>query len=349
VRSVTFEGIQYFWHEYLLYNPQIGFRWLINSDNHWNYVEPVNPAEVVSYGNTATYGGKTYKIFQDAPARVEYVKGEFYWRVEVGETVRAVDYVKAPLMLSCETTQNEMNWSLGTYMTREEVEKIFGVQNLAAPWSVAPNQPFTGGFYIKWGFAMLGLLCIVAIFMLPLTGATATVMSENLTLQPTASATAPQTVFSQPFQIKGNRNIRISASAPVSNSFADLDIDLVNEQNNEVESVNIPIEYYQGVEDGESWTEGGQTNDSTISSLPAGKYMLRLEGTWQNFQQPLPVSVKVEQNVTRGMNFCCAFLVLALVPFFSLIRKWMFESRRWKESMFNTGSTGDDSSDGSDE
>ncbi len=339
VRSVTVEEIRYFWHEYLLYNPQIGFRWLVHSDNHWNFVEPVNAAEVVVVNNTAAYGGKTFKIFQDAPARVEYVKGEFYWRVEVGETVRAIDYVKPPLMLSCETTSNEMNWSLGTYMTRAEVEKSLGLQPqvLPAPWSVAPNQPFTGGFYIKWGLAMLGLLCIVAIFMLPLTGSTATVLAENLTLQPTTSATTPQTVFSQPFQLKGNRNVRITASAPVNNSFAELDIDLVNEQNNEVESVNIPIEYYQGVEGGESWTEGGQTSDSTISSLPAGKYVLRVEGTWQNFQQPLPVAVKVEQNVTRGMNFCCAFLALALVPLFSLIRKWTFESRRWSESMFSGG------------
>ena len=46
VRSVTIDGIQYFWHEYLLYNPMIGFRWLVHSDNHWNFVEPVNPADV---------------------------------------------------------------------------------------------------------------------------------------------------------------------------------------------------------------------------------------------------------------------------------------------------------------
>ena len=46
VRSVTVEGIEYFWHEYLLYNPIIGFRWLVHSDNHWNFVEPVNAAEV---------------------------------------------------------------------------------------------------------------------------------------------------------------------------------------------------------------------------------------------------------------------------------------------------------------
>ncbi|HEX9962408.1 MAG TPA: hypothetical protein VGB00_15845, partial [Pyrinomonadaceae bacterium] len=181
-------------------------------------------------------------------------------------------------------------------------------------------------------------------------GSTATVLAENMTLQPTSGAEVPQTVFSQPFNLKANRNVRITASAPVNNSFAELDVDLINEQNNEVESVNIPIEYYSGVDEGEAWTEGGQTSDSTISSLPAGRYLLRVEGTWQNFQQPLSVSVKVEQNVTRGMNFCCAFLMLALVPFFSLIRKWMFESRRWSESMFSGGSGGgDDSSDSGDE
>lgn len=351
VRSVTIEGTQYFWHEYLLYNPQTGFRWLVHSDNHWNYVEPINPAEVVSYGNTATYGGKTFKIFQDAPARVEYVKGEFYWRVETGETVRAVDYVKAPQMLSCETSPNEMNWSLGTYMTNAEVEKAFGLTDvtLPAPWSVAPNQPFTGGFYIKWGFAMLGLLCIVAIFMLPVSGGTATVLNESVTLQPNSNPNTPQTVFSQPFDLKGNRNVRISASAPVNNAAADLDIDLVNEQNNQVESVAIPISYYQGVEDGESWSEGSTSGDTTISSLPAGRYMLRVEGTVEGVQQPLPIALKVEQNVTRGANFCCAFLVLAIVPLFSLLRKWTFESRRWSESMFGGSNSGADSSGGDDE
>jgi len=130
--------------------------------------------------------------------------------------------------------------------------------------------------------------------------------------------------------------VRISASAPVSNSYATLDIDLINEQNSEVESVEIPIEYYQGVEDGESWTEGSKSNDATLSSLPAGKYTLRVEGTWQNFTQPLPVSVRVEQNVTRGCNFFFAFILLGIVPLLSLIRKFMFESRRWSESMFNS-------------
>jgi len=347
VRSVTIDGMQYFWHEYLLYNANIGFRWLVHSDNHWNFVEPVNAADVEPGGlggilqsttgmpPTVKYNGGKYRIFQDAPARVEYVQGEFYWRVEQGETVRAVDYVAPPLMLSQEVTNTEINWSIGTYLTNAEVEKAFGVADLPKPFSVAPNQPSPDGFYIKYGFLMLGVLLIVAALMIPLSGFSSTPLNQPIVLPPTATATTAQTAFSQPFELKGNRNVRITASAPVNNSFADLDIDLINEQNNEVESVNVPIEYYQGSDSDGAWTEGGQTQDATLSSLPAGKYTLRVEGTWQNFQQPMPVTVKVEQNINRGVNFCLAFGVLALLPILGLIRKWMFESKRWSESMFS--------------
>jgi hypothetical protein len=240
VRSVTIEGIQYFWHEYLLYNPKIGFRWLVHSDNHWNFVEPVNAAEVAVVGNTVNYNGRTYKIFQDAPARVEYVKGEFYWRVEQGETVRAIDFVAPPLMLSQEISKNEMNWSIGTYLTNAEVEKAFNVSDLPKPFSVAPNQPAPDGFYIKWGFAMLGILLLVGILMIPLSGFSSTPLNQQIVLPPMVNATTPQTAFSQPFELKGNRNLRITATAPVSNSFVELDVDLINEQNNEIESVSIP-------------------------------------------------------------------------------------------------------------
>ena len=78
-----------------------------------------------------------------------------------------------------------------------------------------------------------------------------------------------------------------------------------------------------------------------MSSLPAGKYTLRLEGTLDNIAQPLPVEVKVEQGVVRGINFICALIILAIVPILGLIRKISFESSRWKNSMFSP-SGGDD-------
>ena len=276
---------------------------------------------------------------------VEYVQGEFYWRVEQGETVRAIDFIAPPLMLSQEITGNEMNWSIGTYLTNAEVEKAFNVSDLPKPWSIAPNQPGADWFYVKWGFAMLASLLVIAVLMIPLGGFSSVPLSQQIVLPPMTNPAAPQTAFSNQFELKGNRNIRITASAPVSNSFADLDIDLINEQNSEVESLNIPIEYYTGSDGDGAWSEGGQTKDATLSSLPAGKYTLRVEGTWQTFQQPMPVTVKVEQNINRGVNFCLAFCALAILPIFGLIRKWMFESKRWSESMFGGSTSGGNDSE----
>jgi hypothetical protein len=126
----------------------------------------------------------------------------------------------------------------------------------------------------------------------------------------------------------------VTGLAPVSNSWVELNVDLINEKNSEVEAVTVPIEYYFGVTGGESWREGGNNNDATISSVPAGRYKLRVEGSWKNWQKPMPIRVKVEQNVTRGVNFILAFIILAIAPVIGLIRKVSFESRRWSESMF---------------
>ena len=346
VRSVTIEGIEYFWHEYLLYNPMIGFRWLVHSDNHWNFVEPVNAADVTNSGHyvagsTVKYNGRSFKIFQDAKATVRYVTGEFYWKVSQGESVRAVDYVSAPLMLSQERGVNEVNWSAGVYMTNSEVEKAFGISGLPKPWSVAPNQPFTGRFAYTWGLLPLFFLFVVSVVLLPFTGVSTTVVSQELTLPPMTSTTQPQIIFSQPFEIKNDRNVRITASAPVNNSWAELDVDLINDQSQEVESVTIPIEYYTGVDSDGAWTEGGQTQNATMSSLPAGTYTLRIEGSWQNWTRSMPVTVRVEQGVVRGVNFICALVLLLIVPILGLFRKISFESRRWSESMFG-GSDDDD-------
>jgi hypothetical protein len=172
--------------------------------------------------------------------------------------------------------------------------------------------------------------------MIPLSGTQSIELNQELVLPPLVNATTPQAAFSQPFNLKGNRNVRITAGAPVNNSWADLDIDLINDQSQEVESVNVPVEYYTGTDSDGAWSEGGRSNDAALSSLPAGKYTLRVEGTWQNWQAPMPVTLKVEQNVMRGVNFIVALILLAIVPVLGLIRKFSFETSRWKDSMFST-------------
>jgi Domain of unknown function (DUF4178) len=358
-RSVTIDGVQYFWSEYLLYNPQIGFRWLVNSDDHWNYVRAVPPGEVSESAKYANYRGQNYKIFQDAQARVEYVLGEFYWKVEVGEQVRGVDYVAPPNMLSKEVTTiyisdpqdpskqrraaGEINWSLGTYVPVPEIEKSFAVKGLPRPSGIAPNQPYKHKWIYKYWIAFVLLLLVVGFGTMVLSGSSKEVFTQTVTLPPLPNADGTQVFFSQPFELAGRRNIRIVGESPVQNTWVYLEGDLINDETGVVQSFPIDISYYQGVEDGESWSEGGQTDSAYTSAMPAGRYILRLEGQWERWQQPATVQIRIEQNVTHGFNLLVALIVLSIGPIAMAIYHIGFERRRWSESMFTeTGSDDDD-------
>ena len=282
-RSVTIEGTQYFWSEYLLYNPQIGFRWLVHSDEHWNYVQAVPPGEVAEVARSASFRGKNYKIFQDAPAVVESVLGEFYWKVEAGEAVRGVDYVSPPYMLSKEVTTayvadsnhpekkratGEINWSLGTYVTPAQIEKSFGLSGLTRPSGIAPNQPYLHKWIYKYWIILILAALLVSFLVFVTSGSSKEVFSQSVTLQPLPNEDGTQVFFSEPFELAGRRNIRIIGESPVQNTWVHLEADLINEETGVVQSVPIEISYYYGVEDGESWTEGAQKDSTDTSSLP---------------------------------------------------------------------------------
>jgi Zn finger protein HypA/HybF involved in hydrogenase expression len=364
VRSVEFDGVRYYWQEYLLYNSAVGFRWLVESDGHWSYVRAVPPGEVFDSGGGVNYGGKRFKIFQDAVARVEFVEGEFYWKVSVGEQARATDYVAAPLMLSKEVPvaqsarnaalqSEEVNWSLGTYTPLKEVEKKFNV-NLPSPHTVAPNQPWKSGKIYGYWAAFMVVAIFIGIFMF-ISAPRARVFSQVYTLTPQASPTpAPgedanekmQVIFTDPLELHGGRNIRVTGLANVDNNWLYVAGDFVNEETGLVQSFDLPMEYYYGVEDGESWSEGDREQTVYLPALPEGRYTMRLEAQWENWNQATPpqLTVKVEQGVPRLTNIILLLVGLSILPVLAALRHWSFERRRWADSAFNpyAASGGDD-------
>ena len=391
VRSVEFEGVRYFWQEYLLYNAAVGFRWLVESDGHWSYVTSVPPGEVTESGSTALHGGRRYKMFQDAVARVEYVEGEFYWKVEAGELARATDYVNAPFMLSKEVpvasgkrrgqlASEEINWSLGAYTRVKEIEKKFNV-NLASPSTVAPNQPWPHGkIYGYWGLLVLASLAL-GLFTL-VTAPRKTVFTQTYTLQaqpspspaPATSSAAPsaaedesvaqrvvqavtdaaqgsgetgnektQVIFTAPLEMAGGRNVRVTGRAlNVDNNWLYVAGDFINEETGLVQQFDLPMEYYHGVEDGESWSEGDAEQAAYLPALPGGRYTMRLEAQWENWNQPTPpqFTVQVEQGVPRLANLLLLLIALSVIPVLFAIRHFTFERRRWADSAFNPYASG---------
>ena len=158
-----------------------------------------------------------------------------------------------------------------------------------------------------------------------------------MTLPATAERRRHPGVFQRAVRIGRTTQHPNHGESPVQNTWVYLEGDLINEETGVVQSFPIDISYYQGVEDGESWTEGDQKDSAYTSSMPAGKYVLRLEGQWEKWQQPAAVSVRIEQNVTSGFNLMLVLIVLSIVPIIMGIYHISFERRRWSESMFSGG------------
>jgi len=344
-RAVKFD-ILYYWTEYLLYNASKGFRWLVHSDDHWSFVTPLRPGEVydpagVNTSKTVGYEGRTYKIFQEATAKVTYVVGEFYWRVEIGETVDTVDYIAPPFGISKELTTTgarEVSYSHARYMQLEEVSQAFNVRDLTRPTTVGPMQPFPGSSLGRMWAAMLLLLVFTAIVLaIRLPGRTVLQQTIDASAVP-PSAGMPENarmIFSEPFTLTGEHNVEIRGDAPVDNSWLYVEGDLVDESSGRFESFELPIEYYHGYDGGESWSEGKRARRVFLAHPPPGRYTLALGMQWQAARTPETFHVTVREGVFRWPYFILALLAISVLPVLAAIRKISWESQRWKDSSYS--------------
>lgn len=354
VRSVTFDR-KYLWTEYLLFNAAKGFRWLVSSDDHWSFVRSLSAGEVSSLSSSRiVWDGKTFKIFQDAPATVEHVLGEFYWKVSVGEKVRAIDYIAPPEGISIEYSGDgraaEIQYSLGRYIPVAQVEQAFGAK-LPAAKGVGPMQPYVG---IRIGD--LWTKFVVALFLIAIilgvTRSRREVLNDQFSFgqplfteaaitqpQPQWGADASRIVFTKPFQLSGGRNLLIEGFSDVNNSWVYLAGDLVNEKGTIVDGFDLPIEHYHGVDGGESWSEGSRSRDVILPPVAAGNYTMRLEGQWQANSEPPKVLLKVKEGVFRWMHFLLALVVITVPAVFIGFQSIGFENMRWKDSMYTQSGT----------
>jgi hypothetical protein len=348
-RSAQVEGDWYPFEEYLLYAPAIGFRWLVNSDGHWSYVQPVAVGAVTAEGTRARYDGVKLRLFQGAQLRVDTVVGEFYWQVKAGEQVWGEDFIAPPAMLSREASGSEENWSLSTYVKPRELAKALGDRpelDLGRSTGVAPNQPDpAGAAAVPLTLAFLALLGLGLVFAViaPAKEKYTTVVNipaGNFVpiagAEPASDTNPPNVFFSEPFELEAGKNVEIGFRASLSNNWAFVVASLVNVASGDVITVDGSMEYYSGVDGGESWSEGKEHDKEVVGPVKSGSYVLRLETQQGAGSGEVPVTVRVRQGVFRGRYLLWSILVLG-VPFFILgIVSYSHERRRWSNSTQGT-------------
>jgi hypothetical protein len=141
-RSTDYEGETFRWQEYLLYGPGLGFRWLVKDESAWMWITPLSIADIDLRGmpRSAGFQGRTFRQRNDNRARVDYVLGELYWKVQAGEIVDAMDFVSGADVLSRERTGDEVAWSFGTPVAWALIAQTFNLPLDGAGARFAPPQ-----------------------------------------------------------------------------------------------------------------------------------------------------------------------------------------------------------------
>jgi hypothetical protein len=338
------------WEEYLLFNPYHGYRFLTGDGRGFSLGEVQTAAPSgVSAGGLEFRGDSYAPFFRNGRAQVDYVLGEFYWRVQVGETVETDDWVRPGFMLSRERNANEVSWTVSELLDPAELRDAFGLEVPRRPWPPLPHQPSPHLRFIKAALpvclAALGFLLLLSILF---TGSTRLISTQVAV----ASDGRDQEAAIGPFELKRPyQKVVIRSRVPdLENGWVDLDYALVDRKTQATYAAYKAAERYSGRDSEGSWTEGSRGATAQIASVPAGRYDLIIEykgnrwdgaqdfGDWRASGASPIMAIEVDSAAVFGGNLVVALLLVALPIVVSFFRHVRFEQARQGES--DVGLTG---------
>lgn len=333
----------YKWREYLLFNPLKGFAFLSEYDGHWMFVWPFEDFpdldEVVT-----PFEGEMYRLYQkNYQGLVVYAEGEFFFDV-IGqaEITMVTEAIAPPYLVGVETSEDFILGYKAEYISPKEVATAFQIPNTNLPKAVGtgllqPSLNVKMKDVITLSIVLAGLLTLSMIVM-------ATLSTDKLLYQktyfksdvipPDSSSTAEIAIVLPSFTLdKGPKNITFDMMAPLDNDWFFSQIALINETTGEVQYFEKELDYYYGVTDGESWTEGSKTISAHLSKVAAGKYHFNLYPKFGTAVDSFTVEVRTD--VFDIWNYIYALLLLGTFPIIMVIAKNNIERKRWADSDYS--------------
>jgi Domain of unknown function (DUF4178) len=336
-RTIQVDGLPYSWHEYVLFNPYKGFRYLTEYNGHWNDVSILKALpEVHRFGTpTVSYLGETYKHFQTAQAGTSFVLGEFPWQVRVGESAVVTDYVSPPRVLSSEQTGNEVTWSMGEYIGGKDLWKAFRLTG-SPPDAVGvyENQPSPMSAQTKaiW-VAFAGFLLLLVVMMIGFDMIASNKQVFTGSYRYDSNQRGEASFVTDEFDLPGHTsNVEVKTTTDVNNRWIYLNYALINEDTGRAWDFGREVSYYHGYDSDGSWTEGGQNDSVAVPSVPAGRYYLRVEPEGDPGYGVTYYTVTVKRDVPQYSFYGLALLALLIPAVLLTWRTLSFEHLRWAES-----------------
>ena len=336
--------LQYRWLEYQIYQPITDdYAQLAVFKGHWTVIRPAKRAyrvdDVKTRHASVSQPDATYKLYNRYQTRVVWAVGEFDWNIEGDDLLGFAEYISPPVMLIQERNKDRETWYRAEHIEPSAVATAFNVKpgDLPAQEGVGAVQPDP----VRASIPALTLLTGIALLLLLLFQVSAvvrhsptTLLSENLqVVADTAAAPGTGRVLVSPsFSLDHQAALEIDLTATLSNQWLELPVSLVNEQTGQGFEFTKNIEFYSGVESGESWSEGSRDTDAVLAQVPAGRYHLNFYPLTEAGPAAPAIVVRVVADPTLWSNFFIVFFLLLIYPFCQYVRRAGHETQRWNES-----------------
>jgi len=330
------------WKEYVLYNRAEGYAFLSEYAGSWLYARERGNSPVIGSNSPDSiyYKGAEYDLYNRYSIRIVDTAGEFPYDIFDDERkIVSAEFIAPPIMWIYERSREEgINWFVGEHLDKKELERQFPGAALPAQTErgvLDPRGRTNLPLLIKTTFAGIIILTLVH-FLVGFGQQQRTVFSGDLQLR---DSTASSTFVSPKFTLhKWRSNLAFDLTSPVDNNWIDMEATLVNAGNGQEYSLQQTVEYYHGVDDGESWSDGDTHETAYLSSIPGGDYFLRIEasrdttnGAWSSVRD---LAVTVKNDVPMHRNLFIFLGMLLVWPVVAYIWFYVNERRRWQNSPY---------------
>ena len=337
------------WREYTLYRPETGYCWLSEYNGHWMLVQLVSAGVIFpEYKQEIDLFGRKYLLYNDYQCRLEGAIGEFADNPRESRT-KIREFIHPPKMfIAALDPGTELLWQEATALTGAEVASGF-----ARTENQLPPQEGVGAIQLSKWHADLPVLARAAVvtililfgiqFFFSLNHRQQVVLRDTYYARPDSAASA---IVTPSFQLdKSSANLQFTLHAPVSNTWFEAAVTLVNDQTGSELNFEKGVEYYYGISDGESWTEGSQDEEVTLSEVPKGTYHLIIFPSYDTTMPDRYFQLEVMYDVPMWRNLIILALIAALYPALLWLVNQGFEQRRWFENDYSPYKTTSDDED----
>lgn len=263
-------GTHTFWREYALKDKSGNDLFLSESDGHWVLLETIPNKKFIGRGRTlGEYNGKTYRWYETTDCNIYSAAGFFEDTLKFSLATYK-EYVNGTDMISREQSGSKIEYFKGQHISKNEIKKAFNIPNLPTYSGIGIVQPF----YINIKQA-INILCISALLICLIQAYIYSTRTNHIVFKETIQFkdVSNKELISKSFIFSGgSAPLQVKVHTGVDNSWANVQLSLVNESTSESVYTSKDIEKYSGYEGGESWSEGSENEEFNICGVAPGKY-----------------------------------------------------------------------------